>query len=303
MLYGSPSVFDINLLKEPGLQGAGAALGLGPPDREEVIINRLQSRAIPTRAASKAQPRKKSRSRWWIILSLLIFASAVYWRYQGGNLVRLRSLISVVRSSQPALPALPAPMSPQGTCAKVLAGFLDQLPSRAKVDFMAAGAGMFIYRIWGENLDTVLSHLNADVIGYLYGDVIGPIADGAPGYWLGTVAYVFEDRPGGLHPVAADYKLFFTRLQNHISSSGGAIVEMIPGTMSAGEYVIEGSLLEIEAHLAEITQLAISAHYHRMSLLRQDEPSTEAYLLRVVFNLTEETTASALLSSPGATGA
>jgi len=112
-----------------------------------------------------------------------------------------------------------------------------------------------------------------------------------------------HQRPGGLHPVAADYKLFFTRLQNHISSSGGAIVEMIPGTMTAGEYVIRGSLVEIEAHLVEITQLVASAHYHRMSLLRQDEPSAEAYLLRVIFNLTEETTASPLLSSQGATGA
>lgn len=303
MQYGSASVFDINLLKEPGLQGGGAAIGLGLPDREEAIIDRLQSRAAPTRTASKVQPQKKSRSRWWVMLSLLILASAVYWSYQSGNLVRLRNLFSVVKSAPTALPALPAAKAPQGTCAKVLAGFLDQLPSRATVDFMAAGTGMFIYRIWGEDLGMVLPQLNAKVVGYQYGDVIGPIADGAPGYWLGTVAYASEDRPGALRPVEADYERFFTRLQDHISSSGGAIVEMIPGTMTAGEYVIRGSRVEIEAHLAEITQVAISAHYHRMSLLRQDEPSAEAYLLRVIFNLIEETTASPLLSSQGDTGA
>ena len=303
MPYGPPSVFDINLLKEPGLQGGGAAIGLGLPDREEAIIDRLQSRTAPSRAASRAQSQKKSRSRWWVILSLLILASAVYWGYQSGNLVRLRSLLPMVRSLPSALPALPAAKLPQGTCAKVLAGFLDQLPARATVDFMAAGTGMFIYRIWGEDLKTVLPQLNAAVEGYQYGDVIGPIADGTPGYWLGTVAYASGDLPGALRPVVADYERFFTRLQDHISSSGGAIVEMIPGTMTAGEYVIRGSLVEIEAHLAEVTQVAVSAHYHRMSLLRQDEPSAEAYLLRVIFNLTEETTASPLLSSQGDTGA
>lgn len=303
MPYGSASVFDINLLKEPGLQGVGAEVGLGLPDHEEAIIDRLQSRADPSRAASKVQLQKKSKSRRWVVLSLLILAAAAYWGYQEGYLVRLRSLIPVVRFSQPALPVPPVAKLPQGTCAKVLADFLDQLPARATVDFMAAGMGMFIYRIWGEDLKTVLPQLNAKVVGYQYGDVIGPIADGTPGYWLGTVAYASQERTGALRPVEAEYDRFFTRLQDHIKSSGGAIVEMIPGTMKAGEYVIRGSLVEIEAHLVEITQVVASAHYHRMSLLRQDEPSIEAYLLRVIFNITEGTTASPLLSSQGATGA
>ena len=300
MLYGSVSVFDINLLKEPGLQAAGAGTGLGPPDHEEAIIDRLQSRTGQAPSVSPVPPHKKSRSRWWVLLSLLILAAGAYWGYQSGNLVRLRSLLPVVSFSPPA-PQVARP--PQGTCARVLADFLDQLPAKATVDFMAAGTGMFIYRIWGEELKSVLPQLNTKVVGYQYGDVIGPITDGTPGYWLGTVAYASQERAGPLRPVEAEYERFFTRLQDDISSSGGAIVEMIPGTMQAGEYVIGGSLVEIEAHLLEITQVAATAHYHRMSLLRQDEPSPEVYLLRVIFNLTEETRPSPLLSSQGVTGA
>jgi len=76
---------------------------------------------------------------------------------------------------------------------------------------------------------------------------------------------------------------------------------MVPGSNSTAEYVIRGSLDDIKAHLQMLSERRPQARYHRMSLLRQSNQPSEAYLLRVMFDLEEPE--SPLLSSLASSGA
>ncbi len=297
-------MFEINLLTRPGLQETAAEPEAGELlEREAEIVNRLEARIPPeTPPIAVAIPRAKSRFRPWMVILLVIVAAAAYWWYQGWSWNRFREFF-------PFLEAPPSTEVPEvtalrpGACAAVMARFLEELPSRASLDFMDIGAGVLIYRVWGQELAQSLLQLNAGVEGCRFSDLITPSILAASGGWLGTVAFASEQQVGAMRPVMSDYDRFFRQLQDKVRSTGGVVVEMVPGTMTAGEYVIRGSLDEIQAHLAAMAGDSLDVHYHRMSLLKSVEPAGRPYLLRVIFNIIEEPTPSPQSSLPEGTGA
>jgi len=184
-----------------------------------------------------------------------------------------------------------------------MARFLGDLPSQATIDFMDTGAGILTYRVRGDELTQSLLRLNTGVEGHQFSDLITPSGAALPDIWLGTIAFTSSDQVGALLPVESEYEHFFSRLRDKVSSSGGVIVETVPGTMAAGEYLLQGSLDEIRAHLVATAGDSTDVHYHRMSLLKRNELAAAPYLLRVIFNLIEERALSPRLLSPEGTGA
>ena len=234
------------------------------------------------------------------MLLLVIVVAAAYWWYQGWSWRQWREIFPFLETSLgPTAPQAAA--QPAGTGTAVMAGFLGGLPARATLDFLDAGAGIMIYRVQGDELGQVLRKLNADVQGHRFSDLVTPSRSAS--YWLGTVAFASRNQAGALRPVRAEYDRFFRLLQDQIRSTGGVVVEMVPGTMTAGEYVIRGSLDEIRAHLAAAARDSINVFYHRLSLLKSATPPEGLYLLRVTFNLVEEQVPSPPPSLPEDTGA
>ena len=304
MLYGRLNMFDINLLARSGLQVAAAELELGEVDiHEEAILHRLQERAT-AEALAVAPPKVKTRSRFWgwLVIILVILVVAAYWWYQGWSWKKWREIFPFPKT--PPTEVMPrAAVQPPGSCAAVMARFLSDLPSQAAVDFMDAGAGLLIYRIRGEELAQSLLRLNARVEGHRFSDLITLSAPAAPACWQGAVAFTSSDQVGALRPIKSEYERFFRKLKDRVSSSGGVLVETIPGTMTAGEYVLRGSLSNIQTHLVTAASDLAYVHYHRMSLLKPDGIATGPYLLRVIFNIIEERPQSPRSLLPGDTAA
>ncbi|MEE9162292.1 MAG: hypothetical protein V3U35_04905, partial [Candidatus Neomarinimicrobiota bacterium] len=277
----------------PGLEGATL--------HEAGIISRLAAREVvgvpgEIRVGAAGRP----RGRWGTALLVVAVAVAAVWLSQDGRLARLGRDLSA-RLGRP-VPALSAPRPAPISGAAVMVGFLEALPAGATIEFSDAAAGLFIYWVRGEALARRLGELNLQVDGYRFSDLVVPLDDAAPGRWLGTVAYASADQEGALRPVKAEYERFFHRLQNNIATTGGMVIDMVPGTLTAGEYVIQGSLSELLAHLAVTAADSREIHYHRVSLLRQGQLNDGTYLLRVIFNLIEERDPSPRSSSPAGTG-
>ena len=303
MLYGRLNMFDINLLARPGLQEVAAGLEFEVVSHEEAILRRLQERAT-TEAQAIAPPKVKKRSkiRGWLVIILVILAVAAYWWYQGWSWKEWRELFPF--PAAPPAAAMPqAAMQPPGSCAAVMARFLGDLPSQAVIDFMDTGAGLLIYRVRGEELTRSLLRLNVRVEGHRFSDLITLSAPAAPAYWQGAVAFTSSDQVGALRPIMSEYERFFRKLKARVSSSGGVLVKTIPGTMTAGEYVLRGSLSDIQTNLVTAASDSAHVHYHRMSLLKPDGIATGPYLLRVIFNIIEERPQSPRSLLPGDTAA
>ncbi len=281
-------MFEINLLRPPGLQVEVAPIPKPEPvGTEEVIINHMQGRVQKTSAPpAPVKHRQSFARRLWQLVILAVIGVAAYWAYQAW--VQYRAARVTVISVTPPAPReviLPPPATVPGSSAAIIAAFIEQLPSQATIDFMDAGAGVLIYRIWGWELSQYLPQMNAMVEGYRQDDLLAPGGTGAPGYWLGSVTYEAEDTLGILRPAEYGYVGFFDSLQVQIKATGGNIVEMVSGSNATGEYVIRGTLRDIQGHLNTLSTHRPPARYHRMSLLRQSDAPTETYLLRVLFSL------------------
>ncbi len=283
-------MFEINLLRPPGLQGAVAPIPKPEPvGTEEAIINHMQGRTQKTSAPPAPIKRRISFARrLWHLVILVLIGVAAFWAYQAW--VQYRTAQGRVFSITPPTRReviLPPPATAPGSSAAIMAAFIEQLPSQATIDFMDAGAGVLIYRIWGWELSQYLPQMNAMVEGYRQDDLLAPGGTDAPGYWLGSVTYEAQDTLGILRPAEYGYVGFFDSLQAQIKATGGDIVEMIPGINATGEYVIRGTLRDIHGHLSRLSTHHPPARYHRMSLVRQSNAPTETYLLRVLFSLEE----------------
>ncbi len=303
MLYGRLNMFNINLLARPGLQEAAAGLELEAVTHEEAILHRLQERAT-AEALAVAPSRVKTRLRFrgWLVIILVVLVVAAYWWYQGWSWKKWREVFPYPKTP-PAATMPRAVVQPPWSCAAVMARFLSDLPSQAAVDFMDTGAGLLIYRIRGEELAQSLLKLNSRVEGHQFSDLITLSAPAAPACWQGAVAFASGDQVGALRPIKSEYERFFRRLKDRVRSSGGIVVETIPGTMTVGEYVLQGSLSEIQTHLVTAASDSAYVHYHRMSLLKPDRIATGPYLLRVIFNIIEERPLSPQSLLPGDTAA
>ncbi|UCD39092.1 MAG: hypothetical protein JSW54_06325, partial [Fidelibacterota bacterium] len=248
-------MFDINLLAKPGIQEAIA----GPEaeeevDREAAIIERLGAR-VSVEAPLAEAPRRTiwSRFRIWVVLLIIVVAGVAYWWYRGWSWKPWEEILQFLVTPPPVGEAL-AIAEPVGTCPVIIDRFMDALPSRASLDFLDVGGGILMYYVQGRDLSQSLLQLNTQIEGYRYHDVVAPREpDISFGSWLGTVAFDSRDQVGALRPVKSDYDQFFNLLENNVRSTGGTLVAMIPGTMTAGEYHIQGSLGEIQAHVASIT--------------------------------------------------
>ncbi len=306
MLYGRLNVFDIDLLARPGLQGVATGLEFEVVSHEEAILRRLQERATAeAQAVAPPKVKKGSKIRDWLVIILVILAVAAYWWHQGWSWRELREWREIFPFlAAPPAAAMPrAAMQPPGSCAAVMARFLGDLPSQAVIDFMGAGAGLLTYRVRGEELAQSLLRLNARVEGHRFSDLITLSAPAAPAYWQGAVAFTSSDQVGALRPIMSEYERFFRKLKARVSSSGGVLVKTIPGTMTTGEYVLRGSLSDIQTHLVTAASDSAYVHYHRMSLLKPDGIATGPYLLRVIFNIIEERPQSPRSLLPGDTAA
>ncbi len=281
-------MFEINLLKPPGLQGAVAVIPRPEPmGTEEVIIGHMQGRTQKTSAPPvPVKLRKSFANRLGRLVILVLIGVAAYWAYQAWVQYRAVAVISITPPAHREV-ILPSAAKVPGSSAAIMAAFIEQLPSQATIDFMDAGAGILIYRIWGWELSQYLPQMNAMVAGYRQDDLLAPGGTEAPGYWLGSVTYEAEDTLGILRPAEYGYVGFFDSLQAQITATGGDIVEMVPGKNATGEYVIRGTLRDIHGHLNTLSTHRPPARYHRMSLLRQKDAPTETYLLRVLFILEE----------------
>ncbi len=295
-------MFEINLLRPPGLQGAVAAV-LKPSTSlvDEAIINNLNERKQATSVPPLKVKQSIARRLLRLIILILIGVSG-FWGYQAWLQYQAgrRSILSLT-PPPPVKAAQVLPGLVKGSSAAVMAAFIDRLPAQATIDFIDAGAGVMIYRIWGWELSQYLHQMNAMVEGRQHDDLLAPGGADAPGYWLGSVTYEADDTLGVLRPVVYSYSGFFDTLQAQIGSTGGIIVEMVPGSNSTGEYVIRGSIAVIKAHLKMLSGRRPQARYHRMSILRQSNQPSESYLLRVLFDLEERE--SLLLLSLASSGA
>ena len=283
-------MFEINLLRPPGLQAAVAPISKPEPvGTEEAIIGHLRGRIQKTSAPpAPVKHRISFARRLWQLVILVLLGVAAYWASQAWVQYRTAHgrVISITPPTRSAV-ILPPPASAPSSSAAIMAAFIEQLPSQATIDFMDAGAGVLIYRIWGWELSQYLPQMNAMVEGYRQDDLLAPGGGEAPGYWLGSVTYEAQDTLGILRPAEYGYVGFFDSLQAQINTTGGDIVEMIPGNNATGEYVIRGTLRDIHGHLNTLSAHRPPARYHRMSLLRQSNAPTETYLLRVLFSLGE----------------
>ena len=293
-------MFDINLLARAGLQGNG----VGPEvdqdaDRVEAILSRMTvpaSHEVTAEAQLATLPRRR---RWPLFIAMIMVAAGALWITRPDLVGRWGAALA--NRLRPASAVSP-PVGPVHSAGAVLARFLAGLPAGATPEFMAVGGGLLIYWINGEALGQPLGLLNAGVQGHRFSDLVAPDDGAAPDRWLGTVAFASVDQVGALRPVASEYERFFRRLKNRVTLTGGTVLQMVPGTLTAGEYVLNGSLSELHAHLMGVAEDDASVHYHRLSLLKDAEPAEQAYLLRVNFNLIEERNPSPRLSSLDDTG-
>jgi hypothetical protein len=296
-------MFEINLLAKPGLQGISPELEadvIGA--RDAAIINRLEARA-PREGIEDEPALKRSKAKSWIWISIFIIVASFvgYWWYQGWDWEPWKALLPsrMVPTAIETLAAAPPP----GSCPRTLAWFLEELPGEASIDFLDIGAGVLMFRVRGEEIGSALLQIQEEVEGYRYSDLLRPRESSpSPGFWLGTVAFQSRDQVGALRPVKADYDLFFLQLETRVRDTGGLVVATVPGTMTAGEYVIQGTMNEIQAHLANAAANGRNIHYHHISLLRAEGDLTGPYLLRVIFNIIEERPLSPPPSSPGDSG-
>ncbi|MFC1480772.1 hypothetical protein ACFL6E_00820 [Candidatus Neomarinimicrobiota bacterium] len=303
-------MFEINLLSAPGLQAGIRDFQFAPKaassviDEESSIIQRLQARKESQFAQAVEIPVRTVRNIYYLyfLLAVSLFAGG-YWGYnEYWRQMQRRGGISSI-TPPPSSIRFNQPISDQVTSAGVMANFLANMPIQITLDFMDAGAGVLIYRVWGEDLTRFLPQLNAMVIGYEHSDLLAPEGVSKPGYWLGTVAYKSDNGTGALRPVELDYNEFFDNLELQLRGSGAQLIATISGFRKAGEYVIKGTILEIQDHLTEIDSDASSIKYHRMSLIREGDLVGDRYKLRVIFNLVEDSGQSQLLSSRVDSGA
>jgi hypothetical protein len=297
-------MFEINLLGTPGLQAGIRDFQFAPKgkssvvDEESAIIQRLQARK-ESQFSDAAVTHVKSARRFYplYLLLVIILIAGGYWGF-GEYLKQLqrRGGISSI-TPPPSSIRFNQPVTDPVTSAGIMANFLSNMPTQITLDFMDAGAGVLIYRVWGEDLTRYLPQLNAMVIGYEQSDLLAPEGISKPGYWLGTVAYKTGNSIGALKPVASDYNEFFDNLEMQLRGSGAQLITTVPGFRKAGEYVIKGTILDIQDHLTEIDAGALLIKYHRMSLIRDGDLVGGRYKLRVIFNLVEDSGQSQLLSS------
>lgn len=301
MPCGWPKMFRINLLAPPGLQGAGVEGDQGEVDsHEDAILNRLQARAkSETQQVLPPEKKKKPGRLAWLIVIVILIAAA-YLLDQTGTW-KWSELLPFLKA--PTTAEIPQVSTPEaGSCATVIASFLTELPSPIVVRFLDAGGGVLIYRVEGDELNQPLQQFNSNVKGHQFSDLIVPSNATEPGIWLGIVAFNAKEQVGALRPVESEYVHFFNQLRNNVGQSGGEIVKTVPGTMTAGEYVLQGSLEVIKSHVVAIANDASGIHYHRVTLLKPDELIEGPYLLRVIFNLIEDQSLSQQLLSLESTG-
>jgi hypothetical protein len=295
-------VFNINLLAKPGLQGEilvpeGAVMS----KRELKVISRLEARAPEDAVQAEAAPVSRGRRTWLWVLLVIVLAAVAVWYFQGWQLAQDLFLPFREESRIREQKVYRAPLGK--TSVSVLASFLEDLPENAVVDYADAEVGLLIYRIWGQAMHQDLLRLNATVEGHRFSDLLPPVDTTNPGFWLGTIVLVAPDQEGAVRPLKEEYERFFLKLQHLVSETGGAVVRMVPGTMSTGEYVLSGSIGELQAHLNMIDQDSMNIHYHRLSLLNQTDTPDGDYLLHVVFNIIEGRLQSPLSSLQESSGA
>jgi len=215
-------MFEINLLRAPGLQ-AVVAVAAKPQafQADEVIVNHMNER----KQATSVPPVKLEQSlgrRLLRLIILVLIGMSGYWGYQAW--VQYQAGKTSVLSLTPPPPVRAAQILPgaaRGSSAAIMAAFIDHLPDQATIDFIDAGAGVMIYRIWGWELSQYLPQLNAMVEGHQQDDLLAPGGDDAPGYWLGSVIYDAEDTLGVVRPAEYSYSSFFDTLQVQIGTTGG----------------------------------------------------------------------------------
>ncbi len=292
-------MFRINLLAPPGLQGVGDGGDQGEVDsHENAILNRLHARAISETQQVSTPEKKKTRRLAWLIVIVVLIAAA-YWVDRSGIWKWSELLLSL---TTPRTAEISQGTTPEtGSCAAIMANFLTELQSPFVVEFLDAGGGVFTYRVQGQELNQPLLQFNSGVKGHQFSDLIVPSDITEPGIWLGIVAFNAKEQVGALRPVESEYIYFFNQLRNNVGQSGGEIVKAIPGTMTAGEYVLQGSLEVIKSHVVAMANEAAGIHYHRVTLLKPDELIEGPYLLRVIFNLIEDQSLSQRLLSPEST--
>ncbi len=306
MQYGRHLMVEINLLKPPGLH-------LTTDDEfdtsasEALLIDKLASGNGGVRRIQNGgkSARVGLRRAFWF--AIIIGVAAVGWstlpRADKNRLTR--QMQSYFKSATDVIPehAQETPTeAPKSTTATVFRNAMDFVPAGAIVDYMEAGTGVFLYRIWGTGIRQQLQYLNSQVEGYQFADLIGPEGEVGTGYWIGAVVYSGNEYDRPSIPTPLDYNAFFTRVDHDVKSSGGVLVEMTSGMMEAGEYVIRGNWGDIRSHMDQVLNAYTSAYFERISLVRRTGDVEEMYLVRVVFNLMGGYTASQQPSSPGVTG-
>ncbi|MFC1535671.1 hypothetical protein ACFL32_00750 [Candidatus Neomarinimicrobiota bacterium] len=294
-------MFNINLLAKPGLQGEilvpeGAVMS----KRELKVISRLEARAPEDAVQAEATPVTRGRRTWLWVLLIIVLSAVAVWYFQGWQLAQDLLLPFREESRIREQKVFRAPLGK--TSVSVMASFLEDLPEDAVVDYADAEVGLLIYRIWGQEMNQDLLRLNSAVEGHCYSDLLPPVDTTNPGFWHGTIVFNAPGQEGALRPLKEEYERFFLKLQHLVSETGGAVVRMIPGTMSTGEYVLSGSIGELQAHLNMIDQDTVNVHYHRLSLLNQTDTPDGNYLLHVVFNIIEGRLQSPLASLQESTG-
>ena len=294
-------MFSINLLARPGLQGEVAIPeGAVTSARELQVVSRLEARVPTAEKTEEAPPTVKRRRGWLWLLLIVVAAAAAVWWFQGWQLVD--DLLLPLRDQALVRDQEVVEVPDGQTSVSVMASFLRDLPEDAVVDYVDAEAGLLIYRLWGDELNQDLLRLNTALEGHRLSDLLPPIDTADSGFWLGTVVFVSPDQEGAVRPLKEEYERFFVNLQDLVTETGGEVIKMVPGTMSTGEYVLSGSMGELQAHLDVIDQDSMNVHYHRLSLLNQTGAPEGDYLLHVVFNIIEGRFSSPLSSLQGSTG-
>lgn len=298
---------EIDLLQPPGLQGVRTDDEFDGSDSEADLINKLESGAGGVRRIEKGGGKGHIGLKWVFWLAILVGAVAVAWntlpRAERNKLTRqLQSYFKVSTEIVPEQVQGTPIVTYKSTTATVFRNAMDFIPADAIVDYMEAGTGVFLYRIWGTGIRQQLQYLNSQVEGRQFADLMGPEGETGTGYWLGAVVYNSNEYGRPSIPTPLDYREFFTRVDRDVKTSGGVLVEMTSGMMEAGEYVISGNWADIRSHMNQVLNAYTSAYFERISLVRRSGDVDDTFLLRVVFNLMGGYTASQQRSLPGATG-
>ncbi len=307
MQFGWRVMVEIDLLQSPGLQGVTPDDESDGASSEEDLINKLESGAGGVRRIENGREKRRAglkRAFWFIIL---VGAGAVAWstlpRAQKNKLSRqLQSYFKTTSEIVPEQTQAVPIVTRKSTTATVFQNAMEFVPAGAIVDYMEAGTGVFLYRIWGTGIGQQLQYLNSQVEGHQFADLMGPDGETGTGYWLGAVVYTSNEYDRPRIPTPLDYNEFFTRVDQDVKTSGGELVKMTSGMMEAGEYVISGDWVDIRSHMNQVSNAYTSAYFERISLIRRSGDVADMYLLRVVFNLMGGYTASQQRSLPGVTG-